>query len=154
MSQIPPYPEQTPAEPSTQPTNPQEASQKRVAFWRRLIGRPPNVYSRFFQECFEASKNLAREMGSRFCTPLHLLHAQHALQLSPSGIGPQILRVLNFHGEEAAVKTRAHLVMEWGSAPSGKGELSDSFKILIALAGRQAQRQKDYYVGTTMHCLP
>ena len=72
-----------------------------------------------------------------------------ALSLSKHGIAAQILRSLNFHGDGAAQKIVAGIHASQPAVMQGsKTGYSRSFKILVALASRQAKRRRDDYVGT------
>ena len=116
------------------------------AFWRRLFGLTPSVFSEALQACFASAKQLSVYHGSASCAPLHMLLA---LSTSDRGIAVQLLRSLEFCGDEAARKIteRIHADNQAGSQ-SAKSEFSDGFKIMLALAGRQANRWREYYVGT------
>ncbi len=116
------------------------------AFWRRMVGLTPSVFSESLQACFASARQLSVDHGSASCAPLHMLLA---LSTSDRGIAVQLLRSLEFCGDQATRKITEYIKADnQAGAQRAKSEFSDGFKIILSLAAQQANRWRDYYVGT------
>ena len=77
------------------------------------------------------------------------MHMLLALSTSDRGIAVQLLRSLEFCGDQAACKITEHIHADnQAGSQMAKSEFSDGIKIVLALAARQANRWREYYVGT------